>query len=203
MREVEIDKAVAMLQSEKLAKISEEQRNQFLQEKFSQEEISEINRRLKLKTNAGTTPTPAARPIVTSSPQTQSRLDQTNSHFNSWTTALNVASLAIVTSVGVTYLLDKFKDKKDESLRNELKDRLYSTLSENTSRLRQLEIKQDELVSQLQIHSSRSVRSNFNIEMIRSKNLLSIPRWRKSSTRGLSSTRTASLPLTSAARPSA
>lgn len=60
-----------------------------------------------------------------------------------------MASLAIVTSVGVTYLLDKFKDKKDESLRNELKDRLYSTLSENTSRLRQLEIKQDELVSQL------------------------------------------------------
>ena len=60
-----------------------------------------------------------------------------------------MASLAIVTSVGVTYLLDKFKDKKDDSLRNELKDRLYSTLSENTSRLRQLEIKQDELVSQL------------------------------------------------------
>ena len=59
--------------------------------------------------------------------------------------ALNVASLAVVTSVGVTYLLDKFKDKKDEVLRNEMKDRLYTTLSENTKRLRDLEIKQDEL----------------------------------------------------------
>ena len=55
------------------------------------------------------------------------RLEQTNSHF-SFTTALNVASLAVVTSVGVTYLLDKFKDKKDDVLRNELKDRLYSSL---------------------------------------------------------------------------
>ena len=60
-----------------------------------------------------------------------------------------MASLAIVSSVSVTYLLDTFKEKKDESLRNELKDRLYSTLSENTNRLRQLEIKQDELEHKL------------------------------------------------------
>jgi len=64
-----------------------------------------------------------------------------------------VASLAVVTSVGVTYLLDKFKDKKDDALRNELKDRLYSTLTENTSRLRQLEIKQDELEQKLVEHT--------------------------------------------------
>ena len=75
------------------------------------------------------------------------RLEQTNSHFSSFTTALNVASLAVVTSVGVTYLLDKFKDKKDDVLRNELKDRLYSSLQDNVTRLRSLEVKQDELVS--------------------------------------------------------
>ena len=57
--------------------------------------------------------------------------------------------MAIVSSVSVTYLLDTFKEKKDESLRNELKDRLYSTLSENTNRLRQLEIKQDQLEHKL------------------------------------------------------
>ena len=61
-----------------------------------------------------------------------------------------MASLAVVTSVGVTYLLDKFKDKKDDVLRNELKDRLYSSLQDNVTRLRSLEIKQDELVSLLQ-----------------------------------------------------
>lgn len=57
----------------------------------------------------------------------------------------------MVTSVGVTYLLDKFKDKKDDALRNELKDRLYTTLSENTNRLRQLEQRQDEMVSHTHI----------------------------------------------------
>ena len=56
-----------------------------------------------------------------------------------------MASLAVVTSVGVTYMLDKFKDKKDDVLRNELKDRLYSSLQENVTRLRSLEVKQDEL----------------------------------------------------------
>lgn len=55
--------------------------------------------------------------------------------------ALNVASLAVVTSLGVTYFLDKFKDKKDEVIRNELKDRLYSTLQESNARLRSIEQK--------------------------------------------------------------
>ena len=57
--------------------------------------------------------------------------------------AINVASLAVVTSVGVTYLLDKFKEKKDETLRQELKERLYTTLQDNNQRLRSLEMKQD------------------------------------------------------------
>ena len=35
MREEEIAKAVAMMQSEKLANVSDEMRNKFLQEKFS------------------------------------------------------------------------------------------------------------------------------------------------------------------------
>jgi hypothetical protein len=59
--------------------------------------------------------------------------------------AINVASLAVITSVGMTYLLDKFKDRKDEVIRTEMKDRLYSTLQENTQRLRAIEQKQDEL----------------------------------------------------------
>ena len=75
--------------------------------------------------------------MIQASPIVQQRLEQTNSHF--LTNALNVASLAVVTSAGVTYLLDKFKDKKDDTLRNELKDRLYSTLTETNNRLRQLE----------------------------------------------------------------
>ena len=81
------------------------------------------------------------------SSQTEQRLAQTNSHFLMNT--LNVASLAIVTSVGVTYLLDKFKDKKDEVLRQELKERLYSTLQDSNQRLRGLETRQDTLEQRL------------------------------------------------------
>ena len=53
MREDEIKKAVALLSSEKLSKVSEEQRNQFLKDKFSEEEISEIHKRLKQAKDLG------------------------------------------------------------------------------------------------------------------------------------------------------
>ena len=59
--------------------------------------------------------------------------------------ALNIASISIVTSVGVTYLLDNFKDKKDEVLRQELKERLYTTLQDSNNRLRDLEHRQDSM----------------------------------------------------------
>ena len=66
---------------------------------------------------------------MANSPVAEQRLASTNGHF--LMNALNVASLAVVTSVGVTYLLDKFKEKKDETLRQELKERLYTTLQDN------------------------------------------------------------------------
>ena len=59
--------------------------------------------------------------------------------------ALNIASISIVTSVGVTYLLDNFKDKKDEVIRQEMKERLYTTLQDSNSRLWELENKQDNM----------------------------------------------------------
>lgn len=48
-----IDKAVAFMQSGKIASVSEEQRDQFLKEKFSEEEIAQIKKRLK-RGNAAT-----------------------------------------------------------------------------------------------------------------------------------------------------
>jgi C4-dicarboxylate transporter len=35
-----------------------------------------------------------------------------------------VASVAIIASLGLTFLLDKYKDKQDKNLREELKDRI-------------------------------------------------------------------------------
>lgn len=50
-------------------------------------------------------------------------------------TAVNVASLAVLTSVGVNWMLDNFKEKKDAALREEMKDRLHETLAENNRRV--------------------------------------------------------------------
>jgi len=50
-----------------------------------------------------------------------------------------VASVAFVSSLGLTYLLDKYKDKQDKNLRDELKDRLNSTLSETKTKITDLE----------------------------------------------------------------
>ena len=146
MREDEIAKFVAMLQSKNLKDIPLEQKKNFLKDKCSEEEIAEILKRVNNEKPSGDqnalgpkSTSNEGKAMSYNSPQAEQRLQQTNQHF--WTNALNIASLSIVTSVGVTYLLDKFKDKKDETLRNELKDRLYSNLSENTNRLRAIEIK--------------------------------------------------------------
>jgi nicotinamide riboside kinase len=62
-------------------------------------------------------------------------------------TAVNVASLAVLTSVGINWMLDSVKDKKDQALREEMKDRLHETLVENNRRLMKLESDVAELVS--------------------------------------------------------
>jgi len=53
--------------------------------------------------------------------------------------SVNVASIAILSTLGVTYVLDRIKDKKDKDLREEIKDRVFESLRENSERLRQLE----------------------------------------------------------------
>ena len=62
-------------------------------------------------------------------------------------TAVNVASLAVLTSVGINWMLDSVKEKKDQALREEMKDRLHETLVENNRRLIKLESDVAELVS--------------------------------------------------------
>jgi hypothetical protein len=59
--------------------------------------------------------------------------------------SFNVASIAVLTTLGVTYVLDKIKDKSDKNLREELKDRVDSTLKESLARIRTIEQEQDQL----------------------------------------------------------
>ena len=84
---------------------------------MSEEEIAEVMKRVK-------DPPAQASIVVSSSPQTERRLKQTNSHF--LVNAINIASLAVLTSVGVNFMLDTFKDKRDTVLREEIKERVSS-----------------------------------------------------------------------------
>lgn len=74
------------------------------------------------------------------------RLESTNNHFTLFT-AVNIASLAVLTSVGVNYMLDSFKEKKDQTLREEIKDRMHESLKANQERISKIEVSLNELVS--------------------------------------------------------
>ena len=57
--------------------------------------------------------------------------------------SVNVASIAVLTTLGVSFVLDKLKDKQDKNLREELKDRVESSLRDSFQRIRALEGDQD------------------------------------------------------------
>eukprot|EP00347_Sterkiella_histriomuscorum_P006130 403353953 len=62
---------------------------------------------------------------------------------------INVASIAVLSTLGVTYVLDKIKDRQEKNLREEMKDRMEATLKESTERIRALELQNDQLQNQL------------------------------------------------------
>ena len=49
-----------------------------------------------------------------------------------------IASISVLTSLGINYVLDNMKDKRERHLREEIKERVFDTLRENTERLRAL-----------------------------------------------------------------
>ena len=62
-------------------------------------------------------------------------------------TAVNIASLSVLTTIGVNMMLDTIKEKKDATLREEIKDRLHESLSESQRRIQKLETDVTDLVS--------------------------------------------------------
>ena len=102
--------------------MSMEEKKKFLATKMNEEEIEEAIKRF----DSGDRPKQAA-------PNAVSRIATTNSHFagqqpprgggggSNWAT---VASVAVLSSLGITYLLDNYKSRQDKNLRDELKDRV-------------------------------------------------------------------------------
>ena len=58
----------------------------------------------------------------------------------------NIASVAILSSMAFSYVLDKVKDRQEKNLREEIKDRVESTLRENLERIRNLEMENNVIV---------------------------------------------------------
>lgn len=63
--------------------------------------------------------------------------------------AVNVASIAIISTIGVNYFLDKVRDRQEKNMREEIKDRIESTLKESLERIRSLEQEADSFKHQL------------------------------------------------------
>jgi hypothetical protein len=73
---------------------------------------------------------------ITNSEKSEHRLKHTSSLFMQ---SINVASIAVLTSLGVTFLIDKLKDKKDNDLREEIKTSVSKDVNENRERIIKLE----------------------------------------------------------------
>jgi len=118
--------------------ISFEEKKKFMESKLTEEEIGEVMRRYNAAINNKTS-TKTTDPVfanITGSPQAETRLMHQQSLLMQ---SINVASVAVLTTLGVSYVLDKLKDKQDRNLREELKDRVESTLRDSTGRIRVLE----------------------------------------------------------------
>lgn len=71
------------------------------------------------------------------------RLMQANAHFAGQAppqghSLATVASIAVLSSFALTYLLDRYKDKHDKNLRDELKDRVSTSLNDTNKRVNEL-----------------------------------------------------------------
>ena len=65
------------------------------------------------------------------------RLQQINSQVTG-TGLATTASVAIISALGLTYMMDGYKSRQDKNLRDELKDRVQSQLEGSTAKLDQL-----------------------------------------------------------------
>jgi len=52
---------------------------------------------------------------------------------------MTVASIAILSAMGLTYVLDNYKDKKDRQMKEDLEHRVDSRLKRTEDNLRELE----------------------------------------------------------------
>ena len=129
--------------------ISFEEKKKFLENKLSEEEIGEVMRRYKEalanpSVMAASTSSSKSKDQVYAnikeSPVAENRLQHQQSLFLQ---SVNVASIAILSSLGVSYVLDKIKDRQERNLREEIKDRMESTMKEANSRIRSLEAEAD------------------------------------------------------------
>ena len=104
MREDEIDKAVSFLRSDAVKTVPVDQRKKFLEDKLTEEEISEVMKRFSKLEQQSPAASKKEHIRVVKSPAAEQRLKQTNSHFV--INAINITSLAVLTSIGVNYMLD-------------------------------------------------------------------------------------------------
>lgn len=60
-----------------------------------------------------------------------------------------MASVAVLSSLGITYVLDSYKNKQDKNLRDEIKDRVYQSINDQKKALTDLEMAQNQIKSEL------------------------------------------------------
>ena len=151
MDETKIKAGVKLLENDFGGKaIPIEEKHELLRKQMTEEEVAEVYRRFKAKKEG----TGSEKPVQD---QLASRLRQTDGHFrpnsngssHGGSSVATTASISIISALGLTFLLDKYKDKKDKNLRDEIKDRVSCTLDDLRKKLNDLETNQNILKSQI------------------------------------------------------
>ena len=140
MREDKIKQGITLLSNLKDKNINLEEQRRFLESKMSEEEVTEVFKRMKENPQGASQQqipsSGGSQPMMVASPHANARMMQTNGHFApaasgnnggggiTATSLATVASVAVLSSLGITYMLDNYKNKQDKNLRDEIKDRV-------------------------------------------------------------------------------
>ena len=130
MREDKIQKSVNFLTKEEIKNVPYDEKIQYLKGKLTEEELSEVLTRFERdsKKTGGSKDEPIK--VIANSSTSQRRefaptaspVRQSSSFGSKFITGVNIAAISAASSIGVSYLINNMKDKKEKEVFQWMKD---------------------------------------------------------------------------------
>lgn len=149
MREDKIQKSVSFLTKEEIKNVPFDEKIQYLKGKLTEEELSEVLTRYEGKAKKTTTDHDEPIKVIANSSSSQRRefaptaapARQSSSFGSKFITGVNIAAISAASSIGVSYLINNMKDKKEKEVFQCMKDFQDQSLN-------QIQLKLNELIEE-------------------------------------------------------